>query len=112
MDVAVSNIQDRLKQISGLNGEPVILLSFAWYIFNVYTHVKYGLSLSDDAKSFGGFDSIEAFMLSAVFFTFAPHLLCIEKGKHYFFGTKFLNDAIIIIPAFLLHYVLSGVILR
>ncbi len=105
-------MKSRIYRITGLNGDPIILISFFWYIFNVVIHINHGLSLDKNSKSFSGFDSIEGFMFSAVVFTFLPHLLCIEKGKHDFLGHKFINNAIIIIPAFLLHYVFSGVILR
>ncbi len=109
---SVGNVKAKIVRVTGLNGDPIILISFLWYLFNVYIHVSHGLSFDSDTKDFSGFDSFEGFMLSAVLFTFIPHLLCMEKGKHDFLGVKVVNEAIILIPAFLLHYVLSGVILR
>ena len=111
VNVSVIDVKTKLIRVSGLNGEPIIFLSFLWYICNVYIHVSHGLSFENNTKDFSGFDSIEGFMFSAVVFTFMPHLLCMEKGKHNFLGIKFINDAIIIFPVFLLHYVLSVVIL-
>ncbi|WP_422464162.1 hypothetical protein [Endozoicomonas sp. ALB115] len=107
----MSKIRQKIINITGLNGDPVILLSFFWYIFNVLVSVNYVLPIDAKAESYGGFESIEAYMAYAFLFTFVPHILCMEKGVHDFFGVKFLNDAFILIPAFTLHCSLSAVVL-
>ncbi|MDP5190415.1 hypothetical protein [Rheinheimera baltica] len=109
--VAVIRLKAILLETTGLNKNPVVALSFIWYIFNVVVYITHGITLDPKSTDFEGFDSFEGYMLAAVFFTFVPHLLCMERGKHNFFGIKHLNDAVILVPTFLLHYILSAVIL-
>jgi hypothetical protein len=108
----VNKVKILLIQTIGLNREPLISISFLWYIFNVYINIKYALLLmGENAKSFNGFGSFSAYVAYSIFFTFIPHLLCMEKGKHDFFGVKILNDLIVLVPVFAMHYALSGVVL-
>lgn len=109
--VDMNRFQRILLNLTGLKSSPVIVLSFAWYIVNVVIYIANGISLDPTSDNFEGFDSFEAYTAASILFTFVPHLLCMEKGKHDLLGIKFLDDAIIVIPSFLMHYVLSAVIL-
>jgi len=98
-------------QIAGF-GKPIIFLSFVWYLFNVVIHINYGLDFPKGNEiGFGGFQYIESYFMYSLFFTFIPHILCMEKGKHNFLGNKYITDAIIVSVSFAWHFAISNAIL-
>ena len=99
----ISKLKYLFFQISGV-GNPIIFVSFIWYVFNAIMHVYHGL---DFKTGMGGFQNIESFFAYSLLLTYVPHALCMEKGKHDFLGNTFMTDVVIVSVVFFCHSGLS-----
>jgi len=104
-------IKLKLMKVIGLDGDLIIALSFLWYLFNVCVFLRYMLIDRADVENFR-FGGYEGWLLISVLFTFVPHILCMEKGKHDIFGAVSITSFIFVFVGFLFHYSLSTAVLR